>query len=205
MGLFMAVIFSNCATTQNYDFSLQNTLSIFLVDNEKDYYFYIPVQYIGDYQIENFEFLDCYVLIGDQKILFKRKNVNIDVYVNENSDESGNTDGLFNLIYSEKKGKVLLSKMDEPIRKSHVSSNRMNQYCIIINRLLKTGEMNKITKEYEKGKTSSQFYLEYNITIDNEQDKCGILDDFELSAGIAMGTEWFPPNLNFFRAKVLQK
>jgi hypothetical protein len=206
IGLFTAVIFSNCTTARNYDFSLQNTLAIFLVNNEKDRYFYIPVQYIGDYHIKSFEFLSCYVLIGDQKILFNKKDVNVNVYLNENSDEYGNTDGLFTLIYTQEKGKVLLSKMSEPIIKSHVPTNTMNQYCIIVDKLIKNSEMKKIIKEYEKGNTHSSFYLEYTVTIDNEElDRCGILDDFELRDGIALETAWFPANLEFFRAKVLQK
>jgi hypothetical protein len=204
--LFIAIIFSNCATTHHYDFSLQNTLAIFMVNNEKDHYFSIPVQYIGDYHIKSFEYLSCYVLIGDQKILFNKKDVNVNAYLNENSDEYGNTDGLFTLVYTQEKGKVLLSKMDEPLIKSHVPDNPMNMYCIIVDKLIKKSEMKKITKEYEKGNTRSSFYLEYTVTIDNEEmDKCGLLDDFELSDGIVLETGWFPPNLEFYRAKVLQK
>jgi hypothetical protein len=177
-----------------------------MVNNEKDHYFYIPVQYIGDYHIKSFEYLSCYVLIGDQKILFNKKDVNIDVYLNENSDEYGNTDGMFTQVYSEKKGKVLISKMSEPLIKSHVPNNSMNQYCIIIDKQIKNSEMKKIISEYEKGNTRSSFYLEYTVKIDNDEpDKCGILDDFELRDGIAFETGWFPPNLEFFRAKVLQK
>jgi hypothetical protein len=146
------------------------------------------------------------VLIGDQKILFNKKDVNVNAYLNENSDEYGNTDGLFTLVYTQEKGKTLLSKMDEPLIKSHVPTNSMNMYCIIVDKLIKKSEMKKITGEYEKGNTRSSFYLEYTVTIDNEElDKCGILDDFDLRDGIVMETAWFPPNLDFYRAKVLQK
>jgi hypothetical protein len=62
IGLFATIIFSNCATTRHYDFSLKNTLSIFRLNNGKDHYFCIPVQYAGDYQIENFGFNGGYIL-----------------------------------------------------------------------------------------------------------------------------------------------
>jgi hypothetical protein len=113
IGLFAAIIFSNCATTRQndfsqYNFSLKNTLSIFLLNNEKGYYFCIPVQYIGDYQIAGFEFDNGNILIGDYDILLKRDEVNISVYLNETADENGNTIGEFNLIYLEKNGRVLV-------------------------------------------------------------------------------------------------
>jgi hypothetical protein len=57
------------------------------LNDRKDYYFSIPVQYIGDYQVENFEFNNGYILIGDYEILLDRDNVSIDMLVNESSDE----------------------------------------------------------------------------------------------------------------------
>ena len=206
--LFATVVFLNCKSVRNYNFSLQNTLSIFFIDNDKNYYFSMPVQYIGDYQIDSFEFIDGYVLIGDYKILLERKDVNVDVYVNENSDEYGNTDGPFNLIYSEKKEKILLSKIDEPLKRNNESQDTLNFYCIIIDKKLKNNEMKKIISEFEKGNTYSHFYLWYKVSFDYEQEeagKYGIYDDFELSNGIDLETGWFPPNLEFFKTKVLQK
>ena len=45
----------------------------------------------------------------------------------------------------------------------------------------------------------------YDIVIDNEeQNGSGMLDDFELYDGPALDPAWFPPNLNFFKAKYLQ-
>jgi hypothetical protein len=87
--LSIAFSFLNCATTRQYNFSLKNTLSIFLLDNGNNYYFAIPVQYIGDYQIQSFEFNNGYILIGDFKIVLTRDEINIDVFVNESSDEYG--------------------------------------------------------------------------------------------------------------------
>jgi hypothetical protein len=77
MGLFGAIIFSNCAIIRQNDFSqfnfsLKNTLSIFLLNNEKDYYFCIPVQYIGGYQIGRFEFDNGNILIGDYDIFIEK-------------------------------------------------------------------------------------------------------------------------------------
>jgi hypothetical protein len=168
----------------------------------------MPVQYVGDYQINSFEFTDGYILIGDYKILLEKKDVNIDIYVNENSDEQGNTDGLFNLIYSEEKGKISLSKMNEPLKKNNESQDTLNFYCIIIDKKLNNNEMKKIISEYEKGNTYSNFSLWYKCSFDYEQEeagKYGIYDDFELCNGIAMETGWFPPNLEFFKTKVLLK
>jgi hypothetical protein len=117
---FALVFFSGCATTRQndfskYNFSFKNTLSIFLLNNEKGYYFCIPVQYIGDYQIAGFEFDSGNILIGDYNILLKRDEINISVYLNETANEDGNTIGKFNLIYLEEKGRLLVSKIAEPL------------------------------------------------------------------------------------------
>jgi hypothetical protein len=208
MGLFTAIIFSNCTNTRHYDFSLKNTLSIFLLNNGKDYYFCIPVQYMGDYQIEDFEFTDGNILIGDYDILLKRDEINISVYLNEatEEDEFGNSDGEFDLIYLEENGKILISKMTEPLTIKHESDEKMNHYYIFIEKFLKNAEMKKIIKEYERGNVYSNLSIWYDITIDNEkQNGNGMLDDFELYDGPAIDPAWFPPNLNFFKAKYLQK
>jgi hypothetical protein len=144
-----------------------------LLNDGKDYYFCIPIQYIGDYQIENFEFKNGFILIGDHKILLNRDDAGVEVFEKVPSDESGNTNG------------------DDLI---------FNQYNIFIERHLKNSEMKNITDEYEKGNTASKFYLEYTITIDNEQIECGYSDDFELYDG-PLQYNGFPPNLDFFRSK----
>jgi hypothetical protein len=179
-----------------------------LVENNKNYHFSFPVQYVGDYQINSFEFTDGYILIGDYKISLERKDVNIDVFVNENSDEQGNTNGAFNLIHSEKNGEILLSKMDEPLKRNHESQDTLNFYCIIIDKKINNNEMKKIISEYKKGNTNSNFYLWYKVSFDYEQEeagKYGIYDEFELCDGLVLETGWFPPNLEFFKTKVLQK
>jgi hypothetical protein len=183
--LFAAILFSNCATTRHYNYSLQNTLSIFLLNNGKDYYFKIPVQYIGDYQIVYFEFDNCYVLIGEYRIFFERDELNISAFVNQASDEYGNTDGVFNLVYQEEKGNILISKMDEPLAIKHESGNMRNQYNIYIERVLSDDELKNIINEYEKGNTDSNFFLWYKILFDYEEEEpwlSGIYDDFVLQA-----------------------
>jgi len=207
MVLFTAINLSNCATAhQNdfsqYNFSLKDTLSIFLLNNGKDYYFCIPVQYIGDYQIAGFEFDNGNILIDNYDILLKRDEVDISVYLNETADENGSTAGEFNLIYLEKNGSVLVSKMAEPLS---MKNNMMNHYYIFIEKHLTDNEMKNIINEYEKGNVYSRLSVWYDITIDNEeQNGCGMLDDFELYNGLAFDPAWFPPNLNFFKARYLQ-
>jgi len=87
-----SLLFVNCAAARGndfsqYNFSLKNTLSIFLLNNEKDYFFCIPIQYAGDYQISGFEFDKGNIQIGDYDILLKRDEVIISVYLNEETDE----------------------------------------------------------------------------------------------------------------------
>jgi hypothetical protein len=55
-GLMVISFLFSCATTSHYNFSLKNTLAIFMLNNGKSHHFAIPIQYIGDYQIQSFEF-----------------------------------------------------------------------------------------------------------------------------------------------------
>jgi len=204
--LCAAIALSNCAAKRQYNFSLKNTLSIFLLNNEKGYYFCIPVQYMGDYQIARFEFDNGNILIGDYDILLKRDEVNISVYLNETPDENGGITEGFNLIYQEENGKVLASKIAEPLAMKNESDYMMNHYYIFIEKHLTDNDMKNIINEYEKGKVSSQLSIWYDLTIDNEeQNGSGIMDNFELYDGLAIDPVWFPPNLNFFKVKYLQK
>jgi hypothetical protein len=213
IGLFAAIISSNCAKTRQndfskYNFSLNNTLSIFLLNNEKDYYFCIPVQYIGSYQIASFEFDHGNILIGGYDILLKRDEINISVYLNESVDENGNTAGEFNLIYLEENGNVLVSKIASPLAVKDNPVYMMNQYDIYIEKHLTDTEMNGIIKEYEGGNVSSTMSVWYDITIDNEkQNGSGVLDDFELYSGSNQINEYVRllPHFEFFRDKYLRE
>jgi hypothetical protein len=210
IALFAAITLSNCATTRQNDFSrynlsLKDTLAIFLLNNEKDRYFCIPVQYMGDYQISRFKFEKGNIQLDDYDIPLKRNEINISIYLNETANEDGNEVEGFNLIYLEKNGKVLTSKMAEPppAKKSELM---MNHYYIFIERFLSNNEMKRIIEKYESGKVSSKFSIWYDLTIDNEeQNGSGLLDNFELYDGLALEPTGFPVNLNFFKAKYLQK
>ena len=177
-----------------------------MLENGKDHYFCIPVQYMGDYQIEKFEFNNGNIFIGDYDILLKRDEINIYVYLNEASDLDGDSDSEFDLIYLEENGIISVSKMGEPLTIKHESDEKVNHYYIFIEKYLTDNEMKNIINEYEKGNVYSKLSIWYDITIDNEeQNGSGMLDDFELYDGLAIDPAWFPPNLNFFRAKYLQK
>ena len=203
--LLIFIFLSGCATAHQYEFSFKDTLSVFILKNEDNYFFCIPVQYMGFYQIEKFDFNSGYILTGDYEILLKRDEINIFIYLNEEADEYGNTDGVFNLIYSEEKGKILFSKMDEPLAAKQESGGIMNYYYIFIERYIDNEEMKELTSEYEKGKINSRFRIEYNLVIDNEvQNGNSILDDFELYNGTAIDPFWFPSNLDFFKAKYIK-
>jgi len=83
--LFVTIILSNCAraTTRHFDFSLHNTVSIFLLENEAGFFFCIPIQYLGDSHIGSFEFTNGLIVIGEYEIPLLRDNVNIFVYLNQ--------------------------------------------------------------------------------------------------------------------------
>jgi len=209
VALFAALSFSNCATIRQkdfsqYDFSLNNTLSIFLIDNKKAPYFCIPVQYGGDYQIGRFDFVDGNILIGNYDIILKRDEINISVYLNEVADEDGSAIEGFNLVYLENNGRVSVSKMAEPLTAKN-DPDYQNHYYIFIERYLTDNEMKNIVSEYKKGNIYSTMSIWYDLTIDNEeQNGSGILDNFELYDGPGIDPAWFPPNLNFFKAKYLK-
>jgi len=209
ISLFAAIAFLSCATTRqndfsNYNFTLNNTLSIFLINNEKDYYFCIPVQYVFEYQISRFEYNNGDVLIGEYNIPLKRDELNISVYLNEAEDENENTAGEFYIIYQEKNGKVSLNKMAEPLAEKKDSDFIMNHYYIFIEKHLTDNEMRNIVNEYKKGKVQSQMSIWYDLAIDNEeQNGSGILDTFDLYNGPGIDPAFFPSNLDFFKAKYL--
>jgi len=211
IGLLLAITLSNCAATRKndfsrYNFSLKDTLSIYLLNNEKDYYFCIPVQYMGEFQIGRFEFDNGNILIGDYDIPLEREKINISIYLNEAANDDGDAVGGFNLIYLEKNGRASVSKMAEPLAMKNESDYTTNHYYIFIERYLTDNEMKNIVKEYERGNVNSKLSIWYDMTIDNEeQNGSGMLDDFELYNGPALDPVWFPPNLNFFKAKYLQK
>ena len=179
------LIFSNCESTRKYEFICQNTMSVHILNNGYNYYFSIPIQYVGDYQIETFEFQNAYVLIGDYKILLEKENIKTTILLNKLSDEYGNTEGAFDTVYLEENGKIMISKMDEPIPKN----NTMNLYNINIERILNNDEIKNIINEYKNlksinygwraGNTNSKINIEYKLTIDNELSEYGMSDYFE--------------------------
>ena len=87
--LILAIFLSSCVKEQQYNFSLKNTLAIFLLNDNNKNYFCIPVQYVGDYQINDFEFTDGYILIGEYEILLKKDEINISLFFNKTTDEYG--------------------------------------------------------------------------------------------------------------------
>ena len=162
-------------------------MSISILSNGKNHYFSIPVQYVGDYQIESFEFLTGYVLIGNYKILLERENITINILLSKSSDVDGKAKGDFETVYSEDKGKIKISKLEEPILKDE-SDKTMNLYNIDIERVLTKEEINNIINEYENlktidyeyrtGNTNSKINIEYKIKIENEFE-AGMFDYFE--------------------------
>jgi len=206
-AIFASILFSTCTPTR-FDFSLKNTVSIFLLNNGKEHYFCVPVQYMGDYQIEKFEFTGGYVQIGNYEILLKRDEVNIYVYLNEDAaDDFGlSSGGEFELLYSEENGEISISKMDEPLADKSDSDGKINHYYFFIEKYISNDEMKKISGEFKKGNVHSKVFIGYDITIDNElQAGSGMLDDFELSNEPFNDLTLLFPNLSFFRAKYLQK
>jgi len=221
VSLFAAT-FTACEKTRQNDFSqynlsLKNTLSIFLLNNENGYFFCIPIQYMGDYQVARFKFDHGKISIGDYDILLKNNNINVSVYLNEEADEEGSGTEGFNLVYQEKKGRVSVSKMAEPLAKlsaetmakplaEKANANDMNHYYIFIEKYLTKSEMKNIIRQFKKGNVNSKMEIWYDLTIDNEeQNGSGILDDFELYSGETLASSFFPQNLNFFKAKYLQE
>jgi hypothetical protein len=206
IALLAALSFSNCATIRQkdfsqYNFTLKDTVSIFLIDNKKDPYFCIPAQDMGDYQIGRFEFDHGNILIGDYDILLKRDEINISVYLNEAADEDGGAIEGFNLVYLENNGRVSVSRMAEPFAPKK-DPDYQNHYYIFIEKHLTNNEMKNIVSEYEKGNVGSQMSIWYDLTIDGEeQNGSGMLDNFELYDGPAIDLAGFFPNLNFFRAR----
>ena len=199
------MVLSACLTARKYDLSLANTVSIFLLNNEKGAFFCIPIQYMGDFHIGGFNFSNGFVVIGNYRIPLNRNDVNIFAYLNEETDEDGSSVSGFNLVYHEEKGRILLSELGEPLTvKQAENDGKYAHYYIFIEKFLDNNEERRIYSEYEKGNINSRMEIWYDLVIDNEPQKGnGMLDDFELYNGSSDAVFVFP-NLNFFRAKYMQ-
>ena len=207
--LFTAIIFSNCASvstgTRQFNFSLHNTVSIFLLENEAGSFFCIPIQYLGDFHIGSFDFTNGRIVIGDFEIPLLKDNVNIFVYLNQNTDDNGSQDSGFDLVFRKERGNVLISKMNEPLSIQQIETNgKYIHYYILIERFLTDYEIKRIKREYENGNIHAQYEIWFNLIIDGEpQIGSGVADDFVLYNGPASDAVFLFPNLNFFRAKYM--
>jgi len=189
LTLLTLSLLSACKPSPHYNFICRNTMSISILSNGKYRYFSIPVQYVGDYQIESFEFLNGYVLIGDYKILLERENIKINILLNKSANEDGKARGDFEAVYSEDKGKIKISKLDEPIIKDETDKT-LNLYNMDIERVLSKDEIKNIINEYENlknidykyrtGNTNSKIGIEYKIKTDIDGEfETGMFDYFE--------------------------
>jgi len=212
--LIAAVIFSGCASVKpalrqdarskqhGYNFNLNNTLAVYMVNDEKNNpFFCIPVQYVFEYQMQSFELTDSYIMIGGYKININRNNSNVYIYLNEDTDALGNFDSIdFKIIYIEEEGIIHLSDMNEPLPVK-LSEDIMNHYYIFIERHLNENEYNAIINEYKKGNVSSGMEIWYDMIIDSEpQFGSGMLDTFEISV---YDPTFGIPNLRFFKTMYL--
>jgi len=201
----MVIILSSCARTnvRHFNFSLHNTVSIFLLENEAGFFFCIPIQYLGDFHIGSFEFTGGLIVIGDYEIPLQKDNVTILVYLNQKTDDNGSLDSGFDLVFWKERGDIVISKMSEPLSVQHVESDgKYIHYYILIERFLTDHEIKRIKSEYEKGNVHSWFEIWFNLIIDGEpQIGSGVVDDFVLYNGPASDAVFLFPNLNFFRAK----
>ena len=89
--LLLIVYLSSCSTLpktnfSDFNFSFNNTMSIFLLKNEKGHFFCIPVQYIGEFQLNNFDFTSGNILIGDFNIQLSKENTIIYKYYYETEE-----------------------------------------------------------------------------------------------------------------------
>jgi len=205
--LFTAIILSNCERTDanQFDFSLHNTVSIFLLENEAGIFFCIPIQYLGDFHIGSFEFTNGFIVIGNFEIPLLKDNINIFVYLNQRTDDSGSLDSGFELVFEKERGRILISKMNEPLSVQQIKSDgKYIHYYIIIERFLTDYEIERIKDEYQKGNIHSRYEIWFDLVIDGEpQIGSGVADDFVLYNGPASDVVFLFPNLNFFRARYM--
>ena len=207
--LCAALFCSNCtskpSSIHKRDFSLKNTISIFMLNTENKSLFCIPLQYLFNNHIGSFTFSHGSIIIGDYEIPLRLDDITILVYLNENTDENGSSANGFNIVYIQEKGEIILSKMNEPLSgKQTEDTEQYNHYYIFIEKYLDGNDLATINREYVKGNSNGRFEIWYDLITDNEpQNGNGIMDNFELYDGMAIDPQWFPPNLNFFKAQYL--
>ena len=95
--------------------------------------------------------------------------------------------------------------MNDPLPpKQADGTEQFNHYYIFMEKHLDDTDLANIHGEYAKGNGNGRYEIWYDLVIDNEpQNGSGIMDDFELYDGIAVDPQFFPPNLNFFKANYL--
>jgi len=203
--LLMATVLVNCAGTdvRRFGFSLHNTVSIFLLQNETRAFFSIPIQYLGDFHIGGFEFIGGLIVIGDHEIPLRKDNVNVFVYLNQKTDGDGSLTTGFDLVFAKERGDVSVSRMSEPLaaRQAESDGNHIHYY-VFIERFLEAHELEGIKSEYARGNMHSRYEVWFNLVIDGEpQLGSGVADGFTLYKGPASEAVFLFPNLNFFRAR----
>ena len=139
-SLIFSIYLSACATLpktnfSDYNFSLNNTLSIFLLKNGNDNFFCIPFQYIGDFQLNNFEFINGNILIGGFDIPLNRENTKIYMY-HSVIDEALNQYDIFIEKYLTNSE---MSNIVNEYTKGHIQSNLSIWFDLVIDNVEQKG------------------------------------------------------------------
>jgi len=159
-------VFSNC--TDTHKISFKDTLSIFLFNNGKNYFLCIPVQYIGDYQISDFNFFDGSVVMGNYEIQLINEELIIYTYYfakNETDYEMNQYDIFIERHLTNDELKNIIKQYKEGNIHSHFSI----WYDIVIDNEKQTG--NGILDEFELYNEFAQDAIWYLPHFQNFRDK----------------------------------
>jgi hypothetical protein len=161
-------LFSGCWSTHYFRFPAENETAYekhiskpfvsLLKSSNNDYFISVNFDINTAYQIEDFEFDNGFIKIGEQEIIFNKDDISINIYANT----------MWNSVYWLIKGKRHVSKLSDPVIAENEANNSIIHYIFRFNKSNITNkEIKIIINEYKKNQNTKLFF-KFTILMNNE-------------------------------------
>ena len=167
VSIIIIVSFLTCEITYNYSFinddKLNENLYLSLWLGYPAYNFRIYDYYESEQKIENIEFINGYIQIGE---------FIVPIETNESIDVAVFVDG--NRFFSYEKDEMALTNM------KYIQDKILYNYTFYFNKMIFESTVVKINNEYNKKNIKTKLYFKYKILVKNEPIIREINQEFEL-------------------------